>query len=183
MAFHSIPLGEQAPEIINVVIEIPRGSHHKYEYDEALDEIRLDRVLHSPVFYPADYGFVPSTRSEDGDHLDVLVMISEPLFPGCVISVRPIGMLDMEDNAGQDWKIIAVAEHDPKLASIRDISDVEEHFKKEIVHFFEVYKELEGKWAKVKGWLSKADTLAVIRDAVARFGQETAHGPHSSDPQ
>ncbi len=173
MAYSHIPLGDKAPEVINVVMEIPRGSHHKYEYDEKLDEIRLDRVLHSPVFYPADYGFVPHTRSEDGDHLDVLVLITEPLFPGCVLSVRPVGVLDMEDNAGQDWKIVAVAEKDPKLTNIKNISDVDEHYKKEIVHFFEVYKHLEDKWAKVKGWLDKDEALRLIQEAKLKFEQET----------
>jgi len=172
MAFHTIPLGNSAPEVITVVVEIPRGSHHKYEYDEALDEIRLDRVLHSPVFYPTDYGFIPQTRSEDGDHLDVLVLITEPLFPGCVISVKPIGVLDMEDNAGQDWKIVAVAEKDPKLNQITDISEMNEHYKKEIVHFFEVYKHLEGKWAKVKGWLPKTDAYRIIKEGQERFEKE-----------
>lgn len=104
MSYHKIPLGNKAPEIINAVIEIPKGSHHKYEYDEVFDEIRLDRVLHSPVFYPTEYGFIPQTRAEDGDHLDILVLITEPLFPGCIVSVRVVGMLDMEDNAGRDYK-------------------------------------------------------------------------------
>jgi len=172
MAYATIPLGDKAPEVINVVVEIPRGSHHKYEYDEKFDEIRLDRVLHSPVFYPADYGFVPHTRSEDGDHLDVLVLITEPLFPGCVLSVRPVGVLDMEDNAGQDWKIVAVAEKDPKLSKIKDITDVDEHYKKEIVHFFEVYKHLEDKWAKVAGWLGKDEAYRILKEAQDRFTNE-----------
>jgi len=98
LSFHAIPLREKSPENIIAVIEIPRGSHHKYEYDEKIDEIRLNRVLHSPVFFPTDYGFIPETRSEDGNHLDVLVLITEPLFPGCVVSVLPIGVLDREDN-------------------------------------------------------------------------------------
>lgn len=172
MAFNAIPLGEKAPEIINAVIEIPRGSHHKYEYDEELDEIRLDRVLHSAVFYPTDYGFIPDTRSEDGDHLDVLVLITEPLFPGCITSVRVVGMLDMEDNAGQDYKVVGVVEKDPRLAKIQDISDIDEHYKKEIVEFFENYKHLENKWAKVKGWLPKEEAYRVIKEAQERFSQE-----------
>jgi inorganic pyrophosphatase len=103
MSFHSVPLGAKSPEAINAVIEIPKGCPNKFEYDEALDEIRLDLVLHSPIHYPLDYGFIPQTRSEDGDHLDVLIIVSTPLFPGCVVSVRPIGAIDMEDEAGQDW--------------------------------------------------------------------------------
>lgn len=173
MAFSKIPIGDKVPEIINTVIEIPRGSHHKYEYDEQLDEIKLDRVLHSAVFYPTEYGFIPHTRSEDGDHLDVLVIISDPTFPGCVLSARPIGVLDMEDNAGQDWKIIAVAQNDPKLKNIQDITDVDEHSKKEIIHFFEVYKQLENKWVKVRDWLGKDEAYRLIQEAKLKFEQET----------
>lgn len=172
MAFHTIPLGDKAPEIITVVVEIPRGSHHKYEYDENLDEIRLDRVLYSPVFYPTDYGFIPQTRSEDGDHLDVLVLITEPTFPGCVVTVRPIGMLNMNDNAGQDWKILAVADKDPKLSSLKEIDDVNEHHRKEIVHFFEVYKHLEEKNVEVVGWLNKTEAYRIINEAQKRFAAE-----------
>ena len=172
MAFKTIPLGDKAPEAINVVVEIPRGSHHKYEYDEELDEIKLDRVLHSAVFYPTDYGFIPHTRSEDGDHLDVLVLITEPVFSGCVLTVRPIGVLDMEDNAGQDWKIVAVADKDPRLKTINDITGVDEHYKKEIVEFFETYKHLEDKWAKVKGWLGKEEAYRILKEAQERFAKE-----------
>ena len=141
MSFSKIPLGSQAPEIINSVVEIPRGAHNKYEYDEEMDEIRLDRVLHSPLYYPTDYGFIPHTRSEDGDHLDVMMLITEPVFSGCVVSARVVGILDMEDEAGQDWKIVAVADRDPKLSEINDIGDMDEHYKKEIVQFFEQYKQ------------------------------------------
>ena len=172
MSFHNIPIGTQAPELINAVIEIPRGSHHKYEYDEQMDMIRLDRVIHSPVFYPTDYGFIPETRSEDGDHLDVMVLITEPVFSGCIVSARVIGILDMEDEAGQDWKIVAVADRDPKLADVKDITNMDEHYKKEIVQFFEQYKQLEGKWAKVKGWLDKTEALKRIEEARVRFKNE-----------
>jgi len=172
MSFHAIPIGQNAPEIINAVIEIPRGSHHKYEYDEQMDMIRLDRVIHSPVFYPTDYGFIPQTRSEDGDHLDVMVLITEPVFSGCIVSARVIGILDMEDEAGQDWKIVAVADRDPKLSDIKDIGNMDEHYKKEIVQFFEQYKQLEGKWAKVKGWLDKAEAMKRIEEARLRFQKE-----------
>ncbi len=172
MSYHTIPIGKHAPEIINAVIEIPRGSHHKYEYDEAMDMIRLDRVIHSPVFYPTDYGFIPQTRSEDGDHLDVMVLITDPVFTGCIVSARVIGILDMEDEAGQDWKIVAVADSDPKLSHVQDIDNMDEHYKKEIVQFFEQYKQLENKWAKVKGWLDKKEAMRRIQEAHTRFQQE-----------
>ncbi len=172
MAYSTVPLGDQAPKVINAVIEIPKGSHNKYEYDEELDEIKLDRVLHSPLFFPTNYGFVPHTRSKDGDHLDILVFISDPVFSGCVLTVRPIGVLDMEDEAGQDWKIIAVAEKDPHQAKIQSIDDLEEQTKREIVHFFEEYKKLENKWVKVKGWLSQAKAYQLIKEAKVRFEKE-----------
>jgi len=172
MAFSTIPLGDQSPKIINTVIEIPKGSHNKYEYDETMDEIRLDRVLHSPLFYPADYGFVPHTRSEDGDHLDVLVIVSDSVFPGCVVSVRPIGVLDMEDEAGQDWKIVGVAEKDPRQSKIQSIEDIDEQYKNEICHFFEQYKKLEHKWVTVKGWLSKEEAYRIITEAQNKFSLE-----------
>lgn len=172
MSYHAVPLGKNAPNIVNAIIEIPKGSSHKYEYDEAMDEIRLDRVLHSPMHYPLDYGFVPHTRSEDGDHLDVLVAVSMPLFSGCVVAVRPIGVLDMEDEAGQDWKIIATAESDPRLSTVRTIDDLGPHFKKEVQHFFEEYKRLEGKWAKVRGWLPEGKAHDVIEEAANRFAAE-----------
>jgi inorganic pyrophosphatase len=172
MSFSQITLGEDAPQLINAVIEIPKGSHCKYEYDEDLDEIRLDRVLHSPVYYPADYGFIPHTRAEDGDHLDVLVILSDPLFPGCVVKVKPIGLLDMEDEGGRDCKIIAVAQGDPNNKNLNDVSDIEEHFKKEVQHFFEVYKKLENKWVKIRNWHNKSKALDVIRSAQKRFEDE-----------
>lgn len=172
MAYSSLKIGDKAPENINLVIEIPKGSHNKYEYDEQLDEIRLDRVLHSPVFYPTDYGFIPETRSEDGDHLDVMLLISESVFPGCVVSARTIGALDMEDDAGQDWKIVAVANKDPKLAGINSIEDVDEHTKKEIQHFFEVYKHLENKEVTVRGWMGKEEAFKLIEEGKKRFEEE-----------
>jgi inorganic pyrophosphatase len=173
MSYATIPIGEKEPKLINVVIEIPRGSHHKYEYDEEMDEIRLDRVLHSPVFYPTDYGFIPHTRSEDGDHLDALILITEPLTTGTIASVRPIGVFNMEDEGGKDWKIVTVADKDPRLTKIQDISDVDEHYKKEIEHFFMEYKKLENKWAKVHGWLGKEEAYRLIEEAKKRFNNET----------
>jgi len=172
MSFANIPLGDKAPELVNVVIEIPKGSHNKYEYDEDFDEIKLDRVLHSALFYPADYGFIPQTRSEDGDHLDILVIITDPVFPGCVLRVRPIGVLNMKDEAGQDWKIIGVAENDPRQSDERTLDDIDEHYKKEISNFFEEYKKLENKQVKVKNWLGKRDAYKLINEAHRRFNKE-----------
>lgn len=173
MSFAKLKIGAQAPEIITVVIEIPRGSRNKYEYREDLDLIMLDRVLHSPLLYPADYGFVPQTRSEDGDHLDILVLITQPTFPGCVLQVRPLGVLDMEDEAGRDEKIIAVADQDPYYKNLMSINDINIHLRKEIQHFFESYKHLEAnKKCSVLGWHDKEKAFEVIGAAQEKYATE-----------
>jgi len=175
MGFSDIKIGNDAPETLNVVIEIPKGSHNKYEYDEEDHEIHLDRVYHSAVFCPTDYGFIPETRSEDGDHLDVLVLMSEPTFPGCVMKVRPVAILDMEDESGIDWKVVAVAVKDPHSKNINDVDDIEEHLKNEIKNFFEIYKTLEeGKWVKVRNWYDKKETLKRIKEAQEVFKKESS---------
>jgi len=177
MTFANIDPGDKLPEIVNVVIEIPKGGHNKYEYDEKTDEFRLDRVLHSSIFYPTDYGFIPQTRSEDKDHLDVIVVISEPLFPGCILSVRPIGVLDMEDEEGRDVKIVAVAQKDPRLQEVESVKDLDRHFKKEVQNFFEMYKKLENKPVKVHRWLGKEEAYRLINHGWENFKKETASPP------
>ena len=169
MSYEDIPIGEKSPEIVNVVIEIPKGSHNKYEFDENLNVIRLDRVLHSSVFYPTDYGFIPQTRSDDGDHLDVLLIISDSVFPGCVVCARPVGVLYMEDQKEKDEKIIAVACGDPLLSHIHDIEDVDDFFKKEVHNFFEVYKQLENKKVEVHNWRGKESAHNIIITAGKRY--------------
>ena len=169
MSFEDIPIGEKSPEIVNVVIEIPKGSHNKYEFDENLNVIRLDRVLHSSVFYPTDYGFIPQTRSDDGDHLDVLLIISDSVFPGCVVSARQVGILYMEDQKEKDEKIIAVACGDPLLSHIKDIEDVDDFFKKEVHNFFEVYKQLENKKVEVHNWRGKESAHNIIITAGKKY--------------
>lgn len=171
MAIKDVTIGSNAPQQVTVVAEIPKGSHHKYEYDVETGTIRLDRVIHSPVFYPADYGFIPETLSEDGDHLDVLIIISDPTFPGCVLNVRPIGALDMSDDKGQDWKIVGVAEGDPRLSKLNDISDLDEHYRKEIEHFFREYKQLEGKQVTVNSWCEKECAYDLIKQGMQKFKQ------------
>jgi inorganic pyrophosphatase len=174
MSLSTVAIGKNAPHTFRVVIEIPRGTHHKYEYDDELDAIKLDRVLHSAVFYPTDYGFIPQTLSEDGDHLDALVLITDPLFPGCVVEVRPIGILDMEDEAGRDKKIIAVAETDPKMSDVQTIQDMDKHYKLEIEQFFKEYKELEHKKVKVKEWHGKEEAFRVIEKAMEHYRKAEA---------
>lgn len=152
-----------------MVVEIPRGSRNKYEVDHATGEIFLDRMLFTATRYPADYGFIPETLAEDGDPLDVLVLLDEPTFPGCRIRVRPVGVFLMEDQGAADHKIIAVPAGDPRWASVGDISDVPDHFRRELEHFFSVYKELEDKKTAVLGWMGADDARTVIEKAAASF--------------
>lgn len=147
-----LPIGDHAPNAVNAVIEIPAESVNKYEYDKKLNVFRLDRNLYSPVHYPGDYGFIPSTLSEDGDPLDVLVLVEEPSFPGCVMTVRPIGLLKMLDQGVLDEKILAVGQNNPRYHDIMHYSEIYPHMLKEITHFFSIYKDLEGKRVEVQGW-------------------------------
>lgn len=147
---------------VDVVIEIPRGSRNKYEFDAATGRFRLDRVLYSSVHYPADYGFVPCTLAQDGDPLDVLVLLDEPTFPGCVVEVRAIGVLLMRDEKGVDEKLLCVAVADPVLGHLRDLAEVREHRLREIENFFATYKLLEGKESVVEGWQGAAEARALL---------------------
>jgi len=150
---------------MNIFIENPKGTSNKYELDKETGRIMLDRALYSSVYWPFEYGFIENTLSEDGDPLDVIVLVNEPTFPGCVIPSKIIGMLDMEDESGIDYKIIAVPDDkiDPRFKHINSIDDLTEHQKKEIQEFFETYKRLEpNKWVKVKGFESKEKAEEII---------------------
>jgi inorganic pyrophosphatase len=147
-----IPVGEKAPHEVNVVIEISQGSSNKVEYNAQWGAFVLDRTLYSPLYYPCNYGFVPGTLFEDGDPLDSLVLSSHPIAMGTVLNARPVGVLRMRDDKGPDHKIIAVFAHDPRYEDVRRLDDLSEHVRKEIVHFFRVYKELEDKAVDVEGW-------------------------------
>jgi inorganic pyrophosphatase len=153
---------------IDVLVEIPQGSRNKYEYDEESGRFRLDRVLYSSVHYPAEYGFVPGTRAPDGDPLDALVLTYEPTFPGCVIPARPIGVLDMRDEKGQDSKILAVPVGDPRFDGINDLRDLSPHWLTEIENFFATYKTLEGTVTEVTGWRDAGAALYVVADCRER---------------
>jgi inorganic pyrophosphatase len=153
----------------DVLIEIPRGSRNKYEYDFKLKRIRFDRMLYSSMMYPADYGFIPETLALDGDPLDVLVWFTEPSFPGCVVEVKPIGVFYMADDKGEDEKIICVPVSDPIACKMNDLSDLNVHFIKEVEHFFRVYKDLENKTVEVKGWGDAAKAKELIAECTARF--------------
>ena len=152
MPILDVPIGPNAPQIVNTIIEIPRGSTNKYEIDQQTGVIRLDRVLYSPLFYPFDYGYIPQTHYLDGDPLDVLVLLSHPSIPGCVIEAKPLGVLEMRDEKGPDEKILCVATKDPRYGYRDSIDRVNPHTLKEVQHFFEVYKALEEKDVDVVGW-------------------------------
>jgi inorganic pyrophosphatase len=151
---------------IDVVIEIPTGSRNKYEYDHERHIIRLDRRLFTATTYPADYGFVPDTLAGDGDPLDVLVLVSDPTFPGCMVRVRILGMFSMRDEKGVDAKLITVLEHDPQWDEATDIEDVPLHLRNEIAHFFSIYKDLEPeKSTEVQGFTGREEALAELESA------------------
>ena len=155
---------------LDVVIEIPRGSRNKYEYDHVQHVIRLDRRLFSATVYPADYGFIPDTLAEDGDPLDALVLLEEPTFPGVWVRARPIGVFWMEDEKGPDAKIICVPEHDPVYEGVIGLDELRPHLLDEIHHFFDVYKLLEpGKDTITRGYEGRAAALAEIEACRARY--------------
>jgi inorganic pyrophosphatase len=164
-----LPLGERAPEAINVVIEIPSGSRNKYEYDKSMDIFRLDRALHSPVYYPGDYGFVPRTLALDGDPLDVLILVSEPTFSGCLVVARPIGILGMMDNGESDDKVLAVPVGEPEYADVHNYTQIFPHQLRKIQHFFETYKLLEGKETSTHGWSDAGEARRIIMESADRF--------------
>ncbi len=154
---------------IEVVIEIPKGSRNKYEFDHKRKVFKLDRMLFSSMHYPSDYGFIPETLAEDGDALDALVLLGEPTFPGCLIQARPVGLFRMRDEKGVDHKILAVPLFDPQWNHIRQLSQVPAHLLVEIEHFFDVYKELEKKKTAVEGWEDAAAARAIIEAARERY--------------
>lgn len=142
---------ENDNEVI-ALIEIPRGSRNKYEFDKDSGKFFLDRVLYSSVHYPTDYGYIPDTLADDGDPLDICVLMTEPSFPGCHIHARPIGGLEMTDEKGEDFKLLAVPVNDPRFSHYRDLSQVGKHWLQEIEHFFATYKMLEKKITTINGW-------------------------------
>lgn len=156
------------PDQVDVFVEIPRGSRAKYELDKKSGRIRLDRVLHSSVHYPADYGFVMDTLARDGDPLDALVIVEEPTFPGCIVPARPIGTLFMRDSKGADEKILAVPVGDPRFDEIRRLTDLAPHWQKEIETFFATYKTLEADDTEIGGWHDEKAAWRVIEASRTR---------------
>ena len=167
---------ERARPPIEVTVEIPSGSRNKYEYDHIRHRFVLDRVLYSSVHYPCDYGFIEGSMADDGDPLDVLVLIAEPTFPGCVVRARPIGVLDMADEKGHDHKILAVAHDDPRWEAMFALEDLSPHRLREIENFFKTYKTLENRPTEVRGWLGVRDAWRIIDDAMALGAAEPVAG-------
>lgn len=156
---------------ILVFVEIPKGSRLKFEFDEDLKSVKLDRVLYGPNYFPFEYGFIKDTLGEDGDPLDCVLLSSFSTFPGCFVKARPIGLLEMEDEEGIDNKILAVPVEkiDPRFKEIQDVNDLPEHTKKEIKEFFETYKRLEpGKWVKLRDFKEKSFAEKIIQEAQER---------------
>lgn len=156
---------------IDVLIEIPKGSRNKYEYDKKRGLIKLDRMLFSAVHYPSDYGFIPETLALDGDPLDALVLVWEPTFPGCLIEAKPIGLFKMVDEKGSDEKILCVPVSDPNWNHLNDLGDAPPHLLKEIEHFFSVYKDLEDEKIGIDGWDDKEAAYRIIKESKGRFKQ------------
>jgi inorganic pyrophosphatase len=171
MNYLKLPIGARVPSLVNAVVEVPLGQANKYEYDPKLDIFRLDRPLYASVHYPCEYGFIPGTLGEDGDALDILILADRPSFPGCVVEVRPVGMLDMVDQGVSDKKILAVAAHNPSYQQIQNYPDVYPHLLTEIEHFFVVYKQLEHKRTEVTGWRDAAHAQRMILQCHQRFNQ------------
>ncbi len=164
-----LPIGAESPETINVIVEIPQGSRNKYEYDKSLNIFRLDRALHSPVYYPGDYGFVSQTLAEDGDPLDVLILVIQPTFPGCLVVARPIGMLKMIDGGEPDDKVLCVPVGEPAYDGVHTSSQIFPHTLRTISHFFETYKALEGKATSTHGWVDAAAARRSVVESHERF--------------
>ena len=156
-------------DVIEIFVEIPRGSRNKYEWDTTTGRFRLDRMLFSAVHYPGDYGFVVDAWGEDGDPLDALVILNEATFPGCSINGRVVGVFYMTDDKGRDTKIITVPQSDPRWAHVRELEQVPKHLLDEIAHFFGIYKDLEGKKVDVEGFGSREDALGELERDFERY--------------
>jgi inorganic pyrophosphatase len=158
------------PDELICMVEIPMGSRNKYEYDPQLGAIKFDRFVSASVVYPTDYGFIPETLALDGDELDVLVCVSEPTFPGCLVPARAIGLFCMTDENGRDNKVVCVPVHDPRWNVHEDIEDLPRQLRDEIFHFFSVYKDLDpDRHAEPTGWRGRPEAIAEIEEAQARF--------------
>ncbi len=161
--------GPECPELVRMIVEIPKDSTNKYEYDKTLGVFRIDRALYSPMHYPGDYGFIPGTLAEDNDPLDVLTLVQNGSFPGCMIEVRPVGILNMYDQNESDEKVLAVPNRNPRYDGIHTMDQIFPHVRREIEHFFTIYKELEGKVTEMRGWGGPKEARKAIMEARKKY--------------
>jgi inorganic pyrophosphatase len=169
-----IPPGDKPPKIVNMIVEVLSGSRDKYEYNSEWEAFVLDRVLHSSVVFPVEYGFIPQTWWHDNDPLDIMVLSYEPLEVGCIIKTRPIGTIILEDEEGEDPKILSVPISDPRFDEYKDIKDVPPHIIREIQEFFETYKRLEPKkWVRFKEWRNAKEAKKIINSAIDQYKKKT----------
>ncbi|WP_414469367.1 inorganic diphosphatase [Methanobacterium sp. ACI-7] len=164
--------GPSVPEVVYAVIEIPKGSRNKYEYDKDMEAFALDRVLYSPFHYPAEYGIIPQTLYDDGDPMDIIVLMDQATFPGCVIETRPIGIMRMVDGGDNDDKILGVPVNDPRFKEITDIDQIPKPLLDEIAHFFKEYKHLEGKTTEVLGWENASKALEAVEHSIELYNNK-----------
>jgi inorganic pyrophosphatase len=175
-SYMSISPGEGLPSVVNSIIEIPKGRRSKFEIDKKTGLIRLDRYLYSSSHYPGDYGFIPQTLAEDGDALDILVMVNEPTFSGCLIEARVIGLFRMKDRGLNDFKVLSVPNTDPLFAEYRNLRDAPSHFLREVEHFFATYKQLEGVTIETMGWATAEDAVAEVKHSAERYLSRSKSG-------
>jgi inorganic pyrophosphatase len=171
MNLSDLPIGDNAPQTVNVVIEIPAYNKNKYEYDEELHIIKLDRVASTAMAHPYDYGFIPQTRSEDGDHLDAFVLLDTSVFPGCLVEGRPVGVVMMVDDGEADEKIICVPADDKKYDQITELEQLSPHIPKIMQHFFEHYKDLQDKTVQINDWGDAQAARDIIEVAQSAYGK------------
>src|SRR3954462_7105156 len=174
--------GKDIPEIVCMIVEIPQQSANKYEYDGELGVFRLDRALYSPLHYPGDYGFIPGTLADDNDPLDCLVLVQQPSFPGVLIEVRPVGVLNMVDSDQHDQKILAVPTRNPRYDQIHTMDQIFSHVRREIEHFFTIYKELQGALTRMEGWGGPREARRAILASRDRYLRMKAAETADSGP-
>ncbi len=175
LSYNEVPPGTDLPSVVNAIVEIPKGRRSKFELDKKTGLFKLDRYLFSSSHYPGDYGFIPQTLAEDGDALDILVMVNEPTFTGCLIEARVVGLFRMIDSGANDFKVLAVPNADPLFDEYRELEDVAVSYLREVEHFFGTYKQLEGKHVQTLGWTSMADAIAEVQSSVERYKRQSTN--------
>jgi inorganic pyrophosphatase len=181
LSLYDLDPGPDCPELVRMIVEIPKNATNKYEYDGKLGVFRLDRSLYSPMHYPGDYGFIPGTLAEDNDPMDVLVLVQEPSFTGCMIEVRPVGILNMVDSEEGDQKVLAVPTRNPRYDQIHTMDQIFSHVRREIEHFFTIYKELEGRLTRMEGWGGPREARREIMASRQRYLELKGKGTVAAD--